>query len=172
MANFQMQDGLVLTDVDVFGGDQMIQFDSTGRPTRTGIFVQIHRYIPPAGQVFMDALCQGPTNYSFQTGARLSYAKLSGTSDCTDMETNSTFSVAVNLTATATGDLNFLNEHSYTLDAGLIFIHHDVEASRGAVVTGSISDGSQDFISGASTRGAILRSEDGYFVVQPPGLAP
>jgi hypothetical protein len=170
-AQFISQTGSVATSGQIFAGDEHLQFDDT-TPVDQGIFVHLEQYTVPSGPVAISADCQGAVD-TWKVGPNLENASLHGTAVCFNYITNTSFTVSVDLTVTATGDLQRFNTHDHRVIGGLIFNDTASGAFRPADVSGSISDGNQNFTpNGSFWNSFLIRSSEGTFVVQPPGLSP
>jgi hypothetical protein len=172
-ADFESQNGNVETSVELIAGDQLVRFTTTPgssvRPTPIGIFLIIEQ--STFGNLSIEADCSGPAEM-FRRGPQLSDASVIGMAVCFNSITSTSFTVSVDFTATATGDLERFSNHNVSLVSGLVFITQVNGEGRQAVASGSVSDGSQNFTPTPSFNGSIVREAGGRFVVEPVGLAP
>jgi hypothetical protein len=164
---FRNQVGNEITAAQIFAGDELTQFGATGPPLRQEIFLHVER--GTASVLAMSADCSGDADL-YRVSGLLSAASIRGTATCLDYLSNTTFSLSVDLMATATSDPQHVNEHSLYVDGGRIEVAAYNATFRDAVVSGTISDGVTNFTPAASNAGSIVREQDGFFVVAPPGL--
>jgi hypothetical protein len=157
------------TYVQIIAGEQIVQFDDA-LPYKQSLYIFLGQWSLSSGENLIYADCQGQADV-WRVAPNLSDASLRGAAVCVNHITNSTFDVSVNLTATATSELERFTQQSQFFDSGLIFAYHTSGAARTAAACGVISDGIQNFTPNPSYFGYLVRSEEGLIVVQPPGLS-
>jgi len=151
-ASFSSIDELgIQTDVFVYTTEE-IDLGAGGKPeSNTFVLMGIEK------SNILSAEC-GPLAADVQISGTLDAATLTGTFDCFDFFSETSFGVSVNLTWTATGAPRTTHVRDIQSSFGVIDVTLTNATSRPAVASGSVSDGSINFTPNSSVSADISRA--------------
>lgn len=154
--------GCVFTDVFLFASDEAVHNPpgSGGASSATSLFIA--QYDACAGAQLLAADGFAPlTAVDFQMQNRLEGATLNATVNVYDYVTGNSFTVVINLAWSATGPIGRQNGHYHYQSPGCTTSGHTNGTFRPASATGSISDGTTNFISAPSNSAGLRQVKNG-----------
>lgn len=164
-ARFFSTEGCVATEAFVHAVDGHVRF-GPGRPdAESTVFVAVTRF---------DACNQQPISFALGSGRdlgdalqmdRLDGAALATTVQMVNLSTGVSFPMNVQLQWTGTGTPVRAREHIMLNYPGYRVNARETGTSRAANVVGAMSDGSVNYVSGATSSGTLSTVNDGQVVV-------
>lgn len=163
---FNLTDGCVQTDVFLYASDQST-YGKSSIPESSSASVYVSRYDMCSGTTLLNAIGYGVLEEEdFDTDQRLSSAKLQTTVYGYDWNTGESITLDVDVAWDGNGDLTRTNYH-YHYDMGDTIVNgHHSGTSRVATMSGSVSDGTTNFIEGATGAGTIMDAKSGTIIVE------
>jgi hypothetical protein len=103
----------------------------------------------------------------FQVDKKLAQAILNTTVTATDYAADppASFDVSIDLTWTATGPLTRANDNTHFHTPGCVINNRIHGTSRTAEASGSVSDGTTNYITGPSTQALTMSSNNGVLII-------
>ena len=158
--------GCVFTDVFVNPNEGFFQAPPGPGGTSSGVLLAISQYDACAGVQLLAAEGFAPLgDPDFQVFGNLESATLNATVNVFDFVTGTSFDVFVSLTWTATGPVNRQSSHSHFDSPGCKVNSRFIGSFRGAVATGSVSDGSTNYTPEPSLGFDIFKAKSGEVVI-------
>lgn len=168
-------EGCVKTDVFILGAEETTPGNSKNdggvgamAGPSTGATVYISRYdiCNQTTLMGMSGMTTELPEVSFDVSRQLTTARLNTTIDAYDWSSNHAVPITVDVTWTGSGELNRTNDHYRYHGDGMMITTHYHGISRHAEVSGSVSDGTTNFIEGDTGYGTLMDTHGGTLVIE------